>query len=251
MSAYETQYFIKAGKIGNQDMKFYSLADRERAFALLRLQPSIKDIVDEDGRTYGPTVWSTFDKDMKEGTTGVPSYVYHVTGVGEDRDDTWARLYHNGDMVASWEIDTTVPSLLDMCKKANLLAVHNEAKDKSTMELKLIESLPLRKMPGLYLVYNKVSNKTYVGSAYNMKKRFKQMQLAMQTNACTNRHLNNSVKKHGMDAFSFEILMYCPSPTLQDHFIDLMCDYDNGSVYNYILGMSEEVNAKVLDKEEK
>lgn len=251
MSAYETQYSIKVGKVGNKDMKFYSSADRDRAFALLRLQPTIRSIVDEDGRTYGPTAWHTFDKDMKETTAGIPNYVYQVVGIGDDRDDAWAKLYCNGEMIAYWEIDTTVPSILDMCKKANLLTVHNEVKDKHTMELKLIESLPLHKMPGLYLVYNKVSNKTFVGSAYNMKKRFKQMQLAMQTNACINRHLNNSVNKYGIDAFSFEVLLYCPGPTLQERFVDLLCDYTDDETYNFILGSNAEVNEKVLAKEEK
>lgn len=62
---------------------------------------------------------------------------------------------------------------------------------------------------GIYKIINLITGRAYVGSSYNMAKRFKHHVLVLNKNTHKNSYLQSSWNLHGENAFEFIILEYC------------------------------------------
>ncbi len=63
---------------------------------------------------------------------------------------------------------------------------------------------------GIYKIINLVNNKSYIGSAVNLKRRQQEHFQRLLTNTHHNQHLQRAYDKYGKDQFKFEILLECP-----------------------------------------
>lgn len=61
-------------------------------------------------------------------------------------------------------------------------------------------------IPGVYIIKNIITSKVYVGSSFNILKRFNEHNGCLKKNKHHNKHLQNSYNKHGKENFSFIIL---------------------------------------------
>jgi group I intron endonuclease len=83
---------------------------------------------------------------------------------------------------------------------------------------------------GVYIVWNKISKKGYVGSSYNIGGRFKSHFDALQ-GGLHNRKLQRSWDKHGGSAFEYHILELCCEEEqfdIEDQWIQRLDSYENG-----------------------
>ena len=78
---------------------------------------------------------------------------------------------------------------------------------------------------GIYLIFNLVSGKRYVGSSINIYNRFHEHIHILKRNEAHNKHLQNSWNKYGEESFVFQVLEYC-EPKVQfereQYYIDLI-----------------------------
>jgi len=121
---------------------------------------------------------------------------------------------------------------------------------------------------GIYKITNTVSGKFYVGSSYNILKRFTQHKGDLRKGTHGNSKLQNAWNKYGEDAFKLEVLCKCPSEyviKLEQWFVDNINPYYNirkkvvesnlgitidASVYSKILKTKEArgiINRKVYE----
>ena len=83
---------------------------------------------------------------------------------------------------------------------------------------------------GIYLIYNTVNNKSYIGSAVNIYKRiFGKSSIShlktLSENKHHNQHLQNAYNKYGADAFTFDVLEVCDKEKLierEQFFLDTL-----------------------------
>lgn len=61
---------------------------------------------------------------------------------------------------------------------------------------------------GIYKIINKINNKYYIGSAFNLDKRFKRHIRNLRSNKHTNPHLQSAWNKYGESNFKFIIVKY-------------------------------------------
>jgi len=83
---------------------------------------------------------------------------------------------------------------------------------------------------GVYQILNKINNKSYVGSAVNLKNRKLQHFSNLRKNKHTNEYLQNSWNKYGEDCFEFIVLATCPKEyciKLEQWFIDNLSNLFN------------------------
>lgn len=69
---------------------------------------------------------------------------------------------------------------------------------------------------GVYRIVNKNTNVEYIGSAVNLRRRKNEHFNDLLKNKHCNSYLQNSYNKHGLEAFSFEVLFYCDIEYLRD-----------------------------------
>jgi group I intron endonuclease len=69
---------------------------------------------------------------------------------------------------------------------------------------------------GIYFIKNKVTNKYYIGSSNNIKKRFYQYAFLLKRNKCHSPKLQNSFNKHGKDSFEYGLIEKCDIEELKD-----------------------------------
>ena len=62
---------------------------------------------------------------------------------------------------------------------------------------------------GIYKIYCKENNRTYIGSSNNIERRFKEHISNLKNNRHINNYLQNSWNKYGEDSFSFTIITVC------------------------------------------
>lgn len=60
---------------------------------------------------------------------------------------------------------------------------------------------------GIYRIYNKIDGKSYVGSSYDVDRRFKEHKAALRKSVHVNKHLQRAWNKYGEGAFEFELIM--------------------------------------------
>lgn len=109
---------------------------------------------------------------------------------------------------------------------------------------------------GIYAIANKVNNKLYIGSSFNIYKRIIKHLLDIEKNRHINHHLISSFKTYGIDKFEIKILYKCRVDYLlffEDYFINKYQSNINKNGYNQTLTSyspfgyrhTEEVKAKM------
>jgi hypothetical protein len=63
---------------------------------------------------------------------------------------------------------------------------------------------------GIYKIVNTINQKMYIGSAFNIRKRWKAHRNRLRKNKHANRHLQAAFNKYGDNVFSWEILEFIP-----------------------------------------
>ena len=107
----------------------------------------------------------------------------------------------------------------------------------------------LMKKCGIYLIFNLVSGKRYVGSSINIYNRFHEHIHILKRNEAHNKHLQNSWNKYGEESFVFQVLEYC-EPKVQfereQYYIDLI-----KPEYNLTLNVVANTGHKVEEETKK
>jgi len=67
---------------------------------------------------------------------------------------------------------------------------------------------------GIYMIYSVLSERAYIGSSKNIRKRWSQHRSALRQNKHSNYHLQNSWNKYGEKFFIFHVLEICPENQL-------------------------------------
>ena len=102
---------------------------------------------------------------------------------------------------------------------------------------------------GIYKITNNINNKYYVGSAYNLYKRYKEHKNTLEKNKHHNKQLTRFVKKYGLDRLKFELLEECNIDNLElreQYYID------NGkNIFNESMDVKSPNRGKKLSKKHK
>lgn len=67
---------------------------------------------------------------------------------------------------------------------------------------------------GIYQIYNKITNKRYIGSSISMRRRWSQHLFALRHNQHHSKHLQAAWNKYGEDSFEFKCLELCEPENL-------------------------------------
>lgn len=84
---------------------------------------------------------------------------------------------------------------------------------------------------GIYKIINNINGKVYVGSAINISDRFLDHKQMLKRNKHHSTKLQNSVNKHGVENFTFEIIEECSKELLierEQYWIDTLDSYKSG-----------------------
>lgn len=109
---------------------------------------------------------------------------------------------------------------------------------------------------GIYTIYNKLSNKYYVGSSIDVEKRIREHISELKGGYHKNEHLLKSFLKYGKENFEFEILEECDEQFLysqESYWCNLLNTYDRNFGYNIEIVLpegkriSEETKKKISD----
>lgn len=82
-----------------------------------------------------------------------------------------------------------------------------------------------RNIPGVYLIYNRVSGTCYVGSSYDIQRRWIGHRSRLRGGTHHSQRLQNSWDKHGESAFALQVLCGCCVDdllTAEQHWIDFL-----------------------------
>lgn len=78
----------------------------------------LKSFEGEDG--YQPfddhTSWQHTNKCV-EVSKKYPNLLLEVYGEGEDREDSWIEVYHNGKIISEWRVDVHTPGIEELLSK--------------------------------------------------------------------------------------------------------------------------------------
>jgi group I intron endonuclease len=92
------------------------------------------------------------------------------------------------------------------------------------------------KKSGIYRITNKVNNKIYIGSAYNLSNRLSTHKYTLKNNKHKNPHLQSAWNLYGEEEFIFEILEIVEDKTKiierEQYYLDLYSPHDNTIGYN-------------------
>jgi group I intron endonuclease len=89
----------------------------------------------------------------------------------------------------------------------------------------------MRKKTGIYKIINKISKKFYVGSAVDIKTRWSVHKHQLINNTHHSKKLQNSVNKHGLENFFFEIIEECEKELLiqkEQYWMDFLNSVTDG-----------------------
>lgn len=98
------------------------------------------------------------------------------------------------------------------------------------------------KNSGIYIIKNLINNKIYVGSSFNIEKRFKEHKRQLKKNEHKNSHLQSSYNKYGESSFIFQMLVTEKEDVnlteekylrkMEEYYIILFRAYNNKYGYN-------------------
>lgn len=97
--------------------------------------------------------------------------------------------------------------------------------------------------PGIYKIINPKNNKAYVGSAFNIRKRWKAHRTALRHNRHINRYLQSTANKYGLKNLIWKVIEYVPPSmtkketgqllvTREQYWINKTKSYDRTRGYN-------------------
>ena len=88
----------------------------------------------------------------------------------------------------------------------------------------------------IYIIWNKVNNKFYIGSAVNYKKRWRNHITTLNNGTHRNKYLQNAWNKYGEKCFNFEVLEFlCNRDVLlerEQRYIDIAIMISRNNLYN-------------------
>lgn len=82
--------------------------------------------------------------------------------------------------------------------------------------------------PGIYLITNKLSGKSYCGQSVMLKTR-----ISSHKRADTDQVIHSAIRKHGVDNFEFRVLLYCDESMLNFYEIECIKIYNCKSPLGY------------------
>lgn len=88
---------------------------------------------------------------------------------------------------------------------------------------------------GIYKITNTVNNKIYIGSSINIKQRIVVHLYDLKTNTHSNKYLQRTYNKYGIDSLKFEILEYTDKENLllrEQYYLDTLQSYNSEIGYN-------------------
>ena len=91
---------------------------------------------------------------------------------------------------------------------------------------------------GIYCIENLKNGKKYIGQSYNIDYRWNEHKRRLITQRHTNKHLQASFNKYGIENFKFYVIEYCKEDKLNEREIYWISYYNTylGDGYNYTLG---------------
>lgn len=90
---------------------------------------------------------------------------------------------------------------------------------------------------GIYAIFCIVSGKSYVGSAIDIKNRWREHKKCLQKAKHYNVYLQNAWNKYGENEFDFHVLEHCPKEQLierEQFYLDLFKSYQRNFGYNIL-----------------
>ncbi len=102
---------------------------------------------------------------------------------------------------------------------------------------------------GIYKITNKINKKHYVGSAYDLYKRYKEHRSALTSNRHHNNQLTRFVNKYGIDNLEFNLLEECKPEELElreQYYIN-----NNKNLFNETIDVKSCNRGKKLSEEHK
>lgn len=97
------------------------------------------------------------------------------------------------------------------------------------------EGNTIMKNGGIYIIRNTETNKFYLGSSKDLRKRYQKHRKPLLTNKHYNLSLQHSFSKHGPDKFYFEIIEIVNDNSLlqrEQYWLDVLTPYNNLIGYN-------------------
>ena len=99
--------------------------------------------------------------------------------------------------------------------------------------------------PGIYQIFNKVTGVSYIGQSNNVSKRIYNHKRNLKKGKCHNNYLQDSYKKHGVEAFEYRLVQNLPVEFLTDAETYWMNYFtENGGTYNFIKARDANTNDK-------
>lgn len=91
------------------------------------------------------------------------------------------------------------------------------------------------KVPGVYIIRNKINSKIYVGMAIDSNRRLKYHKYSLLGNYHKNHYLQNAWNKYGEESFEFDILEECSEellPAMEHYWATLLNSHNRDFGYN-------------------
>lgn len=88
---------------------------------------------------------------------------------------------------------------------------------------------------GIYKITNLITNKIYIGSSKNIRKRWKIHRASLRAGKHHNEHLSSAYKKYGLENFTWEVIEFTNIENLQNreqYWIDFFKSSDRENGYN-------------------
>jgi group I intron endonuclease len=102
---------------------------------------------------------------------------------------------------------------------------------------------------GIYKITNKINKKYYIGSAYDLYKRYKDHRSALEGNRHHNKQLTRFVNKYGIDNLEFDLLEECSIEELESREQYYITNSKN--IFNETLDVKACNRGKKLSEEHK
>jgi group I intron endonuclease len=112
----------------------------------------------------------------------------------------------------------------------------------------------LENKPGVYLIKNKLNNKVYVGSSYDVKKRIISHLSRLKNNKHHSKYLQASFNKYGKHVFSINILEYVKNTNIllkrEQYWLNFFTSYNPSYGYN-ICNISKNTKGRMHSEKTK